>query len=245
MLEEVITPLPRDGREGDDTRPHLFEELVRAADSLADTGLMSKGDAGGSLTLAGLRTARSVRRVSTVSTVSTAPGAVDSRSARSPWPMHVHAPQTAQTAQRRGDVEGLPSRAFRFVGLAGGFQPATPSGSPRPAIQSWHTATRRAWAPDDPALHLRYDGGKDTRIATLGLAAGHYEFKVVVNGSWAENYGARGMACGPNLSLVVPSARHATFAFRRRDEAAVRLLTISTRPTEHPCTPAAHCGSTR
>ncbi len=214
LLEEVITHLPLDGREGDDTRPHLFEELVRATDSLADAGLMRKDDAGWSLTLEGLRTARSVR------TVSTARGAGDSRNARSPWPMHVLAPRTEQ---RLGDDEGLPSRAFRSVGLAGDFQPITPSGFPQPAVQSWHTATRRAWAPDDPALHLRYDGGMDTWIATLGLAAGHYEFKVVVNDSWAENYGARGMPCGPNLSLDVPSARRATFAF----DAQAKQLAVS------------------
>ena len=51
--------------------------------------------------------------------------------------------------------------------------------------------------------------GDTTAFAlTKTVPAGSYEFKVRLNGSWSENYGAGGVAGGPNipLSLVAPAA---------------------------------------
>ncbi|MBL0884749.1 pullulanase-type alpha-1,6-glucosidase [Myceligenerans indicum] len=54
------------------------------------------------------------------------------------------------------------------------------------------------WTPDCEAarLTLQDDG---TYAGTFELPAGSYEFKVAVNGSWAENYGADGVRDGANI----------------------------------------------
>ncbi|WP_369371145.1 pullulanase-type alpha-1,6-glucosidase [Promicromonospora sp. Populi] len=54
------------------------------------------------------------------------------------------------------------------------------------------------WAPDCAAARLTLaDDG--TWTGTFELPAGSYEFKVAVNGSWAENYGADGVRDGANI----------------------------------------------
>ncbi len=55
------------------------------------------------------------------------------------------------------------------------------------------------WTPDCEAARLTLaDDG--TYTGTFELPAGSYEFKVAVNGSWAENYGADGVRDGANIS---------------------------------------------
>jgi pullulanase-type alpha-1,6-glucosidase len=54
------------------------------------------------------------------------------------------------------------------------------------------------WTPDCEAARLTLaDDG--TYTGTFELPAGSYEFKVAVNGSWAENYGADGVRDGANI----------------------------------------------
>ncbi|MGW2091553.1 pullulanase-type alpha-1,6-glucosidase [Promicromonospora sukumoe] len=55
------------------------------------------------------------------------------------------------------------------------------------------------WTPDCEAARLTLaDDG--TYTGTFELPAGSYDFKVAVNGSWAENYGADGVRDGANIS---------------------------------------------
>ncbi|MFD7310182.1 pullulanase-type alpha-1,6-glucosidase [Promicromonospora sp. NPDC059942] len=55
------------------------------------------------------------------------------------------------------------------------------------------------WTPDCEAARLTLaDDG--TYTGTFELPAGSYEFKVAVNGSWAENYGADGVRDGANVA---------------------------------------------
>jgi glycosidase len=48
---------------------------------------------------------------------------------------------------------------------------------------------------------------------TATLPAGEYEFKVRLNGSWDENYGAGGVPGGPNLPLALQHAAALTFSY--------------------------------
>lgn len=59
------------------------------------------------------------------------------------------------------------------------------------------------------------------------LPAGSYEFKVALNGGWDENYGAGGVANGPNLPLVLEADAEVTFSY----DHATHLVTVA--PT-HP-----------
>ncbi|MFI2362345.1 pullulanase-type alpha-1,6-glucosidase [Promicromonospora sp. NPDC019610] len=55
------------------------------------------------------------------------------------------------------------------------------------------------WTPDCEAARLTLaDDG--TYTGTFELPAGSYEFKVAINGSWAENYGADGVRDGANIA---------------------------------------------
>ncbi|MDQ1733493.1 MAG: hypothetical protein QOK10_3652 [Pseudonocardiales bacterium] len=58
------------------------------------------------------------------------------------------------------------------------------------------------WQPSCPQSELP-QSGPDTYSKRISLPAGSYEFKVTVNGTWDENYGAGGVRDGANIPLVL------------------------------------------
>src|SRR4051794_12127996 len=58
------------------------------------------------------------------------------------------------------------------------------------------------WQPACAASELA-PVGPDHYAATFDLPAGSYQFKITVNGSWDENYGADGTLNGANIPLVI------------------------------------------
>src|SRR4051812_12660723 len=58
------------------------------------------------------------------------------------------------------------------------------------------------WQPECPQTRLTPDG--DAFRATFDVPAGTYEYKVALNNSWAENYGAGGVRDGANIPLTAP-----------------------------------------
>ncbi|MBZ5739441.1 alpha-amylase family glycosyl hydrolase [Nocardioides mangrovi] len=60
------------------------------------------------------------------------------------------------------------------------------------------------WQPDCAATHLAFDTSDGKWHGTFELPAGDYEWKVAIDDSWDENYGAGGAAGGDNLTLSVP-----------------------------------------
>ncbi|HXH76946.1 pullulanase-type alpha-1,6-glucosidase [Nocardioides sp.] len=75
------------------------------------------------------------------------------------------------------------------------------------------------WVPDcvQSSLSLQADG---SWALTADVPAGTYEFKVTINGSWAENYGANGAAGGANLPLVLSHPAKLRFTY---DDASHRV----------------------
>ncbi|PPB49189.1 DUF3372 domain-containing protein [Arthrobacter pityocampae] len=72
------------------------------------------------------------------------------------------------------------------------------------------------WQPECAATRLvPVDGSPDTWSATFDVPAGAYEYKVALNGSWGENYGADGAAGGANLALQAPGGP-VTFTYNHR-----------------------------
>jgi len=58
------------------------------------------------------------------------------------------------------------------------------------------------WMPDCPQTQLALDPADGIwKLSVPNLAAGNYEFKAAINGSWAENYGLGGAANGSNIAL--------------------------------------------
>src|SRR5918992_4589907 len=59
------------------------------------------------------------------------------------------------------------------------------------------------WQPECPATVLQPAGGGVYR-GTFEVPAGNHEYKVALNGSWDENYGAGGQPGGSNIGLEAP-----------------------------------------
>ncbi|MHA7209631.1 pullulanase X25 domain-containing protein [Arthrobacter sp. MDT1-65] len=69
------------------------------------------------------------------------------------------------------------------------------------------------WSSDLRELQLTYDATGNVWLQTLELPAGTYQFKILVNGSWEENYGRFGVRDGANHELHLLSDTTVTFRF--------------------------------
>lgn len=69
------------------------------------------------------------------------------------------------------------------------------------------------WAPDCEASFLTYIEEHDIWEGTFDIPAGSYEYKVAINGSWAENYGAFADQDGGNISLTLEEDTSVTFIY--------------------------------
>ena len=67
------------------------------------------------------------------------------------------------------------------------------------------------WQTDCEDSFLTYSASDDVWIASWDIPAGEYEYKVALNGTWDENYGANAVASGDNIPLVVESDTRVTF----------------------------------
>ncbi len=82
------------------------------------------------------------------------------------------------------------------------------------------------WDPACAATELTLtDAGSYARA--VELPAGSYEFKVALNGGWDENYGAGGVANGPDLPLVLEADAEVTFSY---DHTSHRIAVAPTHP---------------
>lgn len=93
---------------------------------------------------------------------------------------------------------GLMSSTERIVTLPGSFNAALGCAG------DWDPACRNT------ELTLQDDG---TYVGTFEIPAGTYEYKVAINLSWAENYGADGVKDGPNLVLELTDDSTVTFVY--------------------------------
>lgn len=69
------------------------------------------------------------------------------------------------------------------------------------------------WAPDCEDTLLDYYAEWDVWFRTFELPAGNYEYKVAIDGSWAENYGGFADRDGPNIALNVSEDVTITFYY--------------------------------
>ena len=83
------------------------------------------------------------------------------------------------------------------------------------------------WTPDCPSsgLEVQDDG---SWALTADLPAGTYDYKVTIDGSWAENYGAGGKAGGDDIPLVLEHSARLTFSY---DDTSHR---VAVAPAEQP-----------
>jgi pullulanase-type alpha-1,6-glucosidase len=70
------------------------------------------------------------------------------------------------------------------------------------------------WDPACAATQLIYDANGDIWRNTFNIpAAGAYEYKVALNGSWDVNYGTHAQQNGPNIPLGINTAQGVTFYY--------------------------------
>lgn len=69
------------------------------------------------------------------------------------------------------------------------------------------------WQPACDKTALVYDADDDLWSGTFDLAAGDYEFKAALNGSWDLNYGAKAEAGGANIVLTLAEPGKVRFLF--------------------------------
>ena len=64
------------------------------------------------------------------------------------------------------------------------------------------------WQPECPQTRLAPVAGSPGLFrATFDVPAGGYEYKVALNNSWDENYGAGGARGGANIAITAPGGR--------------------------------------
>ena len=69
------------------------------------------------------------------------------------------------------------------------------------------------WAPECTATRMTNDGSGTYVYSTDQSPAGTYEFKVALNNSWAENYGANGEPGGANIPVTMTAGQTLTFTW--------------------------------
>jgi glycosidase len=70
------------------------------------------------------------------------------------------------------------------------------------------------WMPDCANTALTYDANGDVWTGTFTVPAGDWEYKVAIDGSWAENYGAGGVRDGANIQLSLSAPTSVTFWYK-------------------------------
>lgn len=95
---------------------------------------------------------------------------------------------------------GLMSSEERIVVLVG-------------SLQDDANADCAEWTPDCRGTEMTDEDGDGVYTATYTLPAGDYEYKVAINLSWAENYGADGAKDGANIVLSLAEETEVTFTF--------------------------------
>ena len=69
------------------------------------------------------------------------------------------------------------------------------------------------WMPECDQAQLTLDPDDDIWKGTFSLPAGDWEYKVAIERSWSENYGAGGVRDGANIPLSLPAATEVTFYY--------------------------------
>ncbi|MGH8823428.1 MAG: hypothetical protein ACRDVN_03000, partial [Jiangellaceae bacterium] len=90
------------------------------------------------------------------------------------------------------------------------------------------------WSESCAATDLAATGDGQIWEFVGALPAGSYEFKVRLNGSWEENYGAAGAANGANIPLALQADTELRFVY----DHASHLVTVVPAATQPPASDA-------
>ncbi|GAB4100712.1 glycosidase [Sinomonas halotolerans] len=197
--------------------PRGHKALTAATAKLVKAGWMVKGRAGWAITEEGLR--------ATVA-FTTAIELSRALAAGTPVPAHVALPAAAPAAESLAEaavqeaaapghavtVEALvaPSALSDEAQVAEAVAVADiahPDSTQPDAVAiagdfAAYLGAEADWSPEDDAVQMGLDALTRRWMRTVELPAGHYQFKIALNRSWNENYGAFGAFDGANHELA-------------------------------------------
>ncbi len=102
------------------------------------------------------------------------------------------------------------------------------------APEGWFDAGRKVYIPgtfpgknwDASSNEMTYDPQLGLYVYTFeNVPAGSYEFKIAINGSWSENYGAAGVPGGGNMSVTVPRDQDVTVWYNDETHYSITSVT--------------------
>lgn len=82
------------------------------------------------------------------------------------------------------------------------------------------------WQADCPMTGLAFDAPNNLWKNSMHLPAGNWEFKVTIDGSWAENYGEGGVPGGPNIPLNLAEPSIVSFIYNPE----THIVTYTVKP---------------
>ena len=97
-----------------------------------------------------------------------------------------------------------------------------PTGWSNPELKVYVPGTFPGPSWDAASNQMTYDAELGLYVYTFeNVIKGTYEYKIAINGSWNENYGANGEANGDNIKVVVPSEQDVTIWYNASSHRSV------------------------
>lgn len=229
LMSQAVAKVPFDDNESELLAggvPRGYKQLTTSTSKLVKAGWLVKGRSGWTATDEGVRA---------VSAFTDSEQFVNAMISGAPLPVQaapaVHAPQApeslseeAQAVQAEAPVAEDPTPPDVTPTLEG--SPGTPADSS--AGEAWQDQPQSValsgdfdpvfgeaghWSTDLRELQFVWEPAENVWKQTLQLPAGTYQFKILVNGSWDENYGRFGVRDGANHELHLLSDTSVTFRF--------------------------------
>ena len=120
---------------------------------------------------------------------------------------------SAAAALVAGGLAAWASPAAAVFGVGDVTQPATVS---VPGTINTEMGCANDWDPSCPQAMLSLDSNDEIWKGTYVLPAGAYLYKVALNGTWDEHYGAGGVRNGANIDLTSDGSTPITFFYDHR-----------------------------
>lgn len=194
-----VPPTPQEAELLSGGIPRGHKNLTTATARLVKAGWMVKNRSGWSATDTGQR--------ATVA-FPTAAKFAEALAAGTPVPegTPLPKPKPAKAAAKKAPAKKAPAKRQPRAKKTAAVVP--PEGQPRSVALAGDFATHLGadenWNPATPAVQMAFDPSEDRWRLAVDLPRGRYEYKVVLDNSWDENYGAFGVRDGANHSLEHP-----------------------------------------
>jgi hypothetical protein len=207
VLAEAIARVPLNERESELLSggvPRGFKALTIASAKLVKAGWMVKGRSGWTITEEGLRATVAFPDEESFASALAAGTPVP---AGTPLPA---APGTAATADGAAEETGGAPAA---EAESGGHSSAAEQQAGQPAAVAIagnfgsHLGAAEDWAPHFDEVQMVFDSDEKVWKITTDLPAGAYSYKVAIDRSWVENYGAFGVRDGSDHELHHPGGQ--------------------------------------